>query len=162
MNRNKRILIISINILILVPLLLNRPYPGRDFSSQTLSLAFLLLVCLMHFLSPFRTVDFMLFLLITVPAVFFTLHFLSGLLPWAAYKIIIKCLLILSLYHILYSLAGSVFRRTLQTILQLSLSLAVPAVSALFLLEQNIPFLLSPPIIAALLLYYIRSLKKNV
>ncbi len=157
MSRSRTYLIIVVDGLGLLLLLTLGFLYQVELHPRTSALGLLTVLCLLHFLLPLSVEEFAVLLLTLVPGSFFGLHFLSGLPLWEAYLLIAKCCLIMFLYLALYRMCAAPALSRLKTILQLSLSLAVPVLAGVILLRLNMLFLFVLPAVLTLILFYRRN-----
>jgi hypothetical protein len=162
MSRNKRITIILLAGLFLLLLLLNWTHFQGDFDPRHIGFPFLLLSCLLHFLISFTALEFLVFTLTMVPGLYSLFHFHAGLLPGAAYLLVLRCGLALVLYFLIVAFSEYFRHRLAKKVFRLFVSVCVPILWALFLLERNIVFSLSLILFTGVSWYYLRSYEKRV
>ena len=161
MSRNNRLLNLGLILLLLIAFSLMAGAFPHDVNPDIISFSFLFLICLIYYLHPLRILDFILILFSLIPGIFFFYHYLSGMPVWSSLELILKCMLILSMYIVIFLFIDLFNIMSIKTILRLGLSLGMPVVSILFLLSKNILFLLLLSIFGGLFLYYRNKAKRE-
>ncbi len=161
MNRNKRFLNLGLILLLLIAFLLMLKAFPHELNPDIISFSFLFLICLIYYLHPLKIQDLLLVLLSLIPGIFIFYHYISGLSVWSSLELIIKCILMLSLYTVLFLFIDLFYNKSVKTILRLGLSLGTPLVSILFFLSQKMLFLLLLSIFGGLVLYYRNKVKRE-
>ena len=159
MSRNKRVLTLLLSGALLSLFLIDWALFTVEIGTAPVALGFLLLVSLTALSLGFTAYEMLLFTLVMTPFLYGTLHFFSGLLPWDAYFIVLRCLLALLFYRLIVSFLGSIRSRSLKTALLIATSVAVPLLWSELLLEQTVLISLALPALSGLLWYYLRELK---
>ncbi len=161
MSLNKRIVTILLAGLFLLLLLPNWSSALRDLDPDLTTFAFLLLVGLLNVLVPFSAPELSLFTLVMVPVLYTAFHFLSGLPVADTLVLIVRCCLALVFYFIISSLLKYLKDGAGKTILLLTGAPVITAVWTFLLVPQTILLSLSLPLIAGLLLYYLKESGKR-
>jgi hypothetical protein len=161
MSRTKRILAILPAVVLLIFVAPNWWSSPRDYGPTPVILLVLLALLLLCYLLPFTALELLAVLILTIPALFVALYSLCGLTVGEAYLLILRGALAVFFYFLISLVIETYRSRAAASIPRLLTALAVALLWAVFLLGQNILFFLSLSILAGLLLWYRRSLKKN-
>jgi hypothetical protein len=161
MSLIKRILPILPALLLLIFVAPNWGSSLRDLDPIPVVLPVLLTLTLLCYLARFETGDLLTVLILTVPALFVTLHGLCGLTAGQAYLMILQGTLATIFYFLVSLLIETYGSGRAASISRLLAAFGVANLWSFVLLERSILFSLSLTILAGLLLLYRRSLERD-